>query len=400
MKLYESQENYLKKLGNKPYLWCEVGTGKTIMALTNAYRRGERKLLIVCPASVRDTKQWEQEIEKSGYEFDEVMVVGYSFLQKLTSTEVYKYQDYFVIFDEAHKLKNPTSKQGKGGALLAKTTQKYLFLSGTPFNNWMGFANLAIIAGRVRNKTQFIKNFCVTSSYRGFSEVTGYRHEDVLAKWWREMSAPLKAKDCVDLPTRQDIRVTLKMKDRKKYIDAIKAPEVDFFDQEQTPNFSRINWAKRTIAETDDSKLTWVAEKLDGLENALIFVNTQEAIDILSEKLNKAKIKYGVWSGKCKDDYKKHDFMIIQYQAGGTGLNLQKFSTTIFLSPCYSYQDFTQAVGRTYRNGQSEHCVFYQLCAKNTIDEHIYRALKDKKDFDVRLDWREYDGVVADEGIL
>ena len=77
--------------------------------------------------------------------------------------------------------------------------------------------------------------------------------------------------------------------------------------------------------------------------------------------------------------------MIVQYQSGGTGLNLQKFNATIFLSPCYSFIDYTQAVGRTYRNGQSEKCTFYQLKAAKTIDIAIYAAIDEKKDFDDKL---------------
>ena len=107
--------------------------------------------------------------------------------------------------------------------------------------------------------------------------------------------------------------------------------------------------------------------------------------DLLHSGFYDRGIDHGVYYGKKKDNFDEHDVMIVQYQSGGTGLNLQKFNTTIFLSPCYSFIDFTQAIGRTYRNGQEKRCTFYNLRAEGTIDNAIYRALEEKKDFDDKL---------------
>lgn len=76
--LYPSQEAYLKRLGDRPYLYAGMGTGKTRMALALAVRGGYWKVLVVTPPSVRDTKQWEAEVRAVGLEnwFDEFIVVG------------------------------------------------------------------------------------------------------------------------------------------------------------------------------------------------------------------------------------------------------------------------------------------------------------------------------------
>ena len=87
--------------------------------------------------------------------------------------------------------------------------------------------------------------------------------------------------------------------------------------------------------------------------------------------------------------------MIVQYQSGGTGLNLQKFNATIFLSPTYSYTDYHQATGRTHRTGQTKRCTFYQLKANNTIDGAIYEALNSKKDFDTNLSNMSEDDILV-----
>lgn len=382
MKLYESQMNYLKRLGNRPFIFAEVGTGKTAMALYRAQHSGTKKCLVVCPASVRDSEQWEQEVENFKLTFEDFQVKGFSFLQRAKKQELQAYADYYVIIDEAHKIKNDQSKQGKGAYELCRSTKYgYSLLSGTPMSKWADAVNYGKITGFVRNKTHFYNLFVITQKYKGYPEIVGYRDEKVLRSWWQSIALRLRAEECIELPSRQDISIKIPIK-LAKYREMRRT---SMRDDEVLDSPSKMCWALRQYAEQSAEKINWVVEKVEGLENALIFANTTEAINKLSQALRKAGIKHGLWTGKKHDDFAKNDVMIVQYQAGGTGLNLQKFNTTIFLSPCYSFNDFTQAIGRTHRNGQKKKCVFYMLEAKGTIDEDIYRVLEKRQDFDDRL---------------
>lgn len=384
MQLYQSQENYLARLGKRPYLFAEVGTGKTLMALFRVHRTGTRKVLVICPASVRDTQVWELDLEKSGLQFDQFEVQGFSFLQKFKTLDFTKYSDYYVIIDEAHKIKNSQSLQGMGAWKLCLSARGYLFLSGTPMSKWADAVNYAKITGLVKHKTEFYRRFVVEQrsyAHKGM-DIVGYRDTDTLVKWWNSIALRLRAEECVELPKKQVIDVQIPIK-RKEYIRMIK--ERISADGEPLDSAPKLTWALRRYAEVSPEKLAWVTEKVEGLPNALIFANTIQAIEELSAKLKKAGIKHGVWYGAKKDKFTDQDVMIVQYQSGGTGLNLQKFNTTIFLSPCYSFIDYTQAVGRTYRNGQAEKCTFYHLRAQNTIDGAIYAALSEKRDFDDKL---------------
>lgn len=397
MQLYQSQENYLTRLGKRPYLFAEVGTGKTLMALFRGYREGARKVLVICPASVRDTRVWELDLEKSGLHFDQFEVQGFSFLQKFKKLDFSKYRDYHVIIDEAHKIKNSQSLQGMGAWKLCGIARDYYFLSGTPMSKWADAVNYAKITGLVRHKTEFYKRFVVEQrsyAHKGM-DIVGYRDTDTLTKWWNNIALRLKAEECIELPKKQVLDVQIPVK-RKEYISMIKNRITQ--DGEPLDSAPKLTWALRKYAEIAPEKLAWVVEKVEGLDNALIFVNTIDAIETLSAKLKSAGVKHGVWYGKRKDKFDDQTVMIVQYQSGGTGLNLQKFNTTIFLSPCYSFIDYTQAVGRTYRNGQPNKCTFYHLKAANTIDGSIYKALEEKRDFDDKLtgvsqnDWMEIMG--------
>lgn len=384
MQLYPSQENYLARLGSRPYLFAEVGTGKTLMTLFRAHRSGARKVLVICPASVRDTQVWELDLEKSGLHFDQFEVQGFSFLQKFKTVDFNKYSDHYVVIDEAHKIKNSQSLQGMGAWKLCSVARGYSFLSGTPMSKWADAVNYAKITGLVKHKTEFYRRFVVEQrsyAHKGM-DIVGYKDTDTLIQWWNSIALRLKAEEVVELPKKQIIDVEIPVK-RKEYVRMIK--ERISSDGEPLDSAPKLTWALRRYAEVSPEKIAWTVEKVEGLKNALIFVNTIGAIEELSAKLKAAHIKHGVWYGAKKDKFTDQDVMIVQFQSGGTGLNLQKFNTTIFLSPCYSYIDYTQAIGRTYRNGQLEKCTFYHLKAKNTIDSAIYEALAEKKDFDDRL---------------
>lgn len=374
----------MSRLGSRPYLFAEVGTGKTLMTLFRAHRSGARKVLVICPASVRDTRVWELDLEKSGLEFDQFEVQGFSFLQKFKMMDLAKYRNHYVIIDEAHKIKNSQSLQGLGAWKLCQVAKGYSFLSGTPMSKWADAVNYAKITGLVKHKTEFYKRFVVEQrsyAHKGM-DIVGYRDTDTLTRWWNSIALRLKAEECIELPKKQILDVQIPVK-RGEYISMIKNRITK--DDEPLDSAPKLTWALRKYAEVAPEKLAWVVEKVDGLPNALIFANTIDAIEILSAKLKSAGIKHGVWYGKRKDKFDGQTVMIVQYQSGGTGLNLQQFNTTIFLSPCYSFQDYTQAVGRTYRNGQAQKCTFYHLRAANTIDSAIYRALNEKKDFDDKL---------------
>lgn len=354
-------------------------------------------MLVICPASVRDTQVWELDLEKSKLQFDQFEVQGFSFLQKFKKLDFSKYSDHYVIIDEAHKIKNSQSLQGLGAWQLCRVAKGYSFLSGTPMSKWADAVNYAKITGLVKHKTEFYKRFVVEQrsyAHKGM-DIVGYKDTETLTKWWNNIALRLKAEECIELPKKQILDVQIPVK-RKEYISMIK----NRITQEGEPLDSapKLTWALRKYSEVAPEKLAWVVEKVEGLPNALIFVNTIQAIEDLSAKLKAAHIKHGIWYGARKDKFADQQVMIVQYQSGGTGLNLQQFNTTIFLSPCYSFQDYTQAVGRTYRNGQEQRCTFYHLRAANTIDSAIYRALEEKKDFDDKLtgvkeaDWMEIMG--------
>ncbi|TJZ40058.1 DEAD/DEAH box helicase [Priestia megaterium] len=138
----------------------EVGLGKTIEAglvLCQYWAERKRKLLIICPASLR--KQWSVELEekfnlsnvileaksfndlyKSGhsnpFKQEKVIITSYHFANR-KKEEIRLAGYHLVVIDEAHKLRNVHRKSNKLGKGIKEATEetKKLLLTATPLQN-------------------------------------------------------------------------------------------------------------------------------------------------------------------------------------------------------------------------------------------------------------------------
>ena len=138
----------------------EVGLGKTIEAglvLCQLWAERKRKILVVCPASLR--KQWQCELEdkfnlpceivdtrtaralqKEGfanpYTKPTILISSYQYAAK-SSDDLKKVQWDAVVMDEAHKLRNSYRQSNKVGQALrwALEDRRKLLLTATPLQN-------------------------------------------------------------------------------------------------------------------------------------------------------------------------------------------------------------------------------------------------------------------------
>ena len=135
---------FLKKT-KKALLADEMGMGKTRQAIVAA-RTSSQKTLVVCPASLKIN--WQREIlmvipEASVYIADgepyypaetEWYIVNYDTLEKHWES-ILGFGFETIILDEAHYIKNTSSKRTKLATKLCGMAEQVYMLTGTPLLN-------------------------------------------------------------------------------------------------------------------------------------------------------------------------------------------------------------------------------------------------------------------------
>lgn len=401
--LYKFQKQALDQ-SNKDYFYAlDTGTGKTITSIHHymKYSNGEPLLIVAPPQKIKEGG-WERDLQAVsdyyGVTFD-FEQLSYGVLAKRWE----EFKGYFVIYDEAHYIKNPTSQRGRAGMKLSAQATGFVLLTATPMaNGWEDAYNYMIMFGKFRNKTAMNRKHAIYEprnfGARTVNIITDWRNENELESYYKSYSVSIRKEEALDLPPL--VFKDVQFKPSKDYYTLLKDRVLND-EAYDTP--SKLMHGLRQHTNHAD-KLDYLKMMLEGLNNNIVVFYQYTAeleamkgmVKTFNKKLGKknqhlAKRIYEVNGGRSELPPKQawngleHTITFIQYQAGSAGIELQYANIVVFYTPTYSYQDYTQALGRTYRNGQNKKVTVYRFKTQQTIEEDVYRALEQKKDFDERM---------------
>lgn len=401
--LYEYQKEVLEN-SKKNYLYAlDTGTGKTLIALHHYHRYAAgNQLIIIAPAAKVKEKGWEREINAfiKYYNISEIkyQIISYQSIHKLDITDP---ENTFMILDECHYIKNYKAKRSKEILKISKKIYGFVGLSATPASNgWIDTINYFIMFGYVLNASRFLKNHAIYElmdfGKAKVNQIVGWKNEEVLQVIFSLFTSPaLKKEDHLELPGLSMYRNVFK---RSRKYNEIKRDR--YSDGVMYDTTGKLIAGLRTYGNLY-AKVNYLIEKLDYTDkNVVIFYNFQAEYDFIKEEFekNNIKIDYEVRGGVNRlPEYKDFDNIektvtLVQIQAGGTGIELTYANLVIFFSPTWSYQDYEQALGRTYRNGQKRIVFVEKFEVEKTIDSKVWSALNQKKDFTEKLFLREIGG--------
>lgn len=385
--LYEFQKQILAESNPNHLIAADVGTGKTLMAIHHylKHNNGESLLIVAPPAKIKESG-WSEEVKlverKYGVSI-EAKELSYGVLAKKWR----EYKGYFVVFDECHYVKNPTSQRGKAAMHLAKASANFLLLSGTPASNDIGdMINYFIMFGFAKNKTQFNRDYGVWGQKffgaKTINVVNDYQHKDRLFDWYESFTTSVKKDDVLDLPA--IIFETVKFKPSKEY-QTIQKDRV--LNDKAYDNPSSVMHGLREHANTKD-KIEYLKMLFETTEdNIVVFYNYVSELEAI-KKITKDKKVFEVNGSKQNIPKKtawdkiKNSVTLVQYQAGSAGIELQYANVVVYYTPTFSYQDYAQSLGRTHRNGQKKKVTVLQFKTLKTVEEDVWQALSNKEDFD------------------
>ena len=307
-----------------------------------------------------------------------------------------------VAADEVHKMKNPTSQQGKG--FLKIQSECRIAMTGTPLMNtpfdlyiilkWLGYEGHSFSA--------FKNHYAQYGGYGGY-EVVGYRYLDELQKQLDKIMLRRLKNDVLDLPEKTHITEYVEMTpkqaqiykevtaDIKMNIDQIKMqnnPLAELIRMRQATGYTGI--LSSTIKES--AKLDRMEELVDdAVENGkkvVIFSNWTQMTDIIKTRLTK-KYKGVVITGQTNDAERQVNvnhfqnnpeckYIIGTIGAMGTGLTLSAGTVEIFMDEPWNRANKEQAEDRCHRVGTTENVTIYTLVCQGTIDERIHELVERK----------------------
>lgn len=389
--LFNFQKKALSDLINGKHIVVQAtGSGKTAVMMRWLGAKSTNKVLIITTPSKRDSGDFLKDADEwNGTAWRESLekfeVISWHGLAKWVEAHAYELSQWTFAFDEIQKAKAGVSS-GMGKAFLKITINSSLWagFTATPGDNWLHFYPYFTACGYVRNKTSFKRKFAIEQDYKGFPEIIGWLHEDILKQWWEDISTtPDTSQMFKELPA--EIHRVIEFKKPTGY-DKLRKTRIGA-DGEFIDTTMGLCHALREMSFTKEKK-QWLEDFIEGLgTQAVVFYNYIEEGNEIEAIINKVKKGAKVWriDGKHHDiptaeTIGKYDIVLCQWQSGSEALNLQFMNYWVSVTPTYSYITSTQARGRIKRIGQQRPMFFYYLKCEG-IETAVYDALRNKRDF-------------------
>lgn len=393
--LYKSQETVMQQAKPSYFYNLSTSSGKSLIAIYHYLKhKTDEPLLIVCPPVKKKSMEWDAEIKK--VEQHEDITIDYEIVaSSMLAKKWREYKGYFLVLDEAHEFKNSQSKRGKAAFKLSQQSTNFVLLTATAGEDWADFINYFLMWGFYRNKTQFLREHAIYENMflgnRTIKKIVGFEKEEKITNLWDSISISKKATYFVDLPSTTD--KVINFKPSPIYNKAKKDRVIELDGEEQildTPMKLASTLRYLTNQKAKNDYLKMIMEGTN--ENIVVFYQfKKERLDIIKTAQQLKKSIYEVNgqnfelpTAKAREEL-SNSITVVQIQSGSTAIELKYASIVVYQTPSYSYSQYQQSRGRAVRHGGKERITFYRFNTLNTIEEKVWQALADKKDFDEKL---------------
>ena len=411
IKLFPHQEDVMKetKDKNKVGYYLDMGLGKTYLGSEKMKELGNKKNLIIVQKS--KIEDWEEHFEtyykeytlfnlRNKKQLEEFIVTGklsigiINYELTFRRKELLELNNITMILDESSYIKNEKAKRTK--FILKIKAENVILLSGTPVSGkYEELYSQCRLLGWDISKRQFYQDYIITHQIKvgGFpiNIVTGYRNVERLKQNLAKYGAVfMKTEEVIELPEQIESNITVKR--IPEYNRFKKDNYVAFDDLELIGDttLTKMLYERQLCGQYNKHKVIAFKEHIEGSSDRLIvFYNFTKEYEILREVAEKLDKPISVINGASRDlkayNEDSDSVTFIQYQAGSTGLNLQKSNKIIYFTPPLSAEHFMQSKKRTHRIGQNKTCFYYFMKTEKSIENKIYTALERGEDFTNRL---------------
>jgi len=403
-------------LKNKKYILADdMGLGKTTSTIIASLETGAKKILIICPASLKINWQREFQLysDKSSFvcegkhysEDAEIVIMNYDIIKNFHDSKnrkesmMLKSNFDLVIIDEAHYIQNVQAQRTKLINDLVKDIDRLWLLTGTPMTSRpINYFNLLSLVDSpvAKNWMAYVVRYCSGYQFkvgaRKVWNVMGASNLEELRD--RTMSTVLRRlkEDVLDLPDKIITPVYLRL--RSKLYEEVMGDYYNWYDKnpDESKNlsiqFTKLTQVRQVIAEEKTQHTIELAENIiEQGKKVIIFCNFTKSLETIYEHFGKHAVRLDGSMSKTQrqdavdrfqTDEKVHVF-VGNIKAAGVGITLTAAEAVIMNDLSFLPSDHSQAEDRAYRYGQKNNVLVYYPLFDNTIEGIIYDILNNKK---------------------
>ena len=414
--LTHQKEAVQKLVENKKFILADdMGLGKTTSTIIAALETGAKKVLIICPATLKIN--WKREIENysdrpifiaEGKQFStehDFVIINYDIiknfhdLKKKDESQILASNFDLVVIDEAHYIKNAQAQRTKLINDIVKKVDRLWLLTGTPMTSrpidYFNLLNL-VDSPVSRNWMAYVIRYCNGYQFKAGSRkvwnVMGASNLEELRD--RTMSLTLRRlkEDVLDLPDKIITPVYLRLKSNE--YEEVMGEYYNWYEKNPeeskslTVQFTKLTKVRQIIA---DEKITQTIELAENIieqgKKVIIFCNFTDSLNKICEHFGKSAVKVDGSMTKPErqnsvdgfQDNEKIRVFVGNIKAAGVGITLTAAEAVIFNDISFVPGDMSQAEDRAYRYGQKNNVLVYYPIFDNTIEAIIYTIVNDKK---------------------
>jgi len=411
------QKDAIEKLtGSKRFILADdMGLGKTTSTIIAALETKAKKILIICPASLKIN--WQREIENytdrsvyiaEGKHFStehDFVIVNYDILKNFYDLKdkenslITKSNFELIVIDEAHYIQNGQAQRTKLVNSFVKSVDKLWLLTGTPMTSRpMNYYNLLYLIESpvAQNWMAYAIRYCQGYQFKAGNRkiwnVSGASNlEELRDRTSRQVLRRLKT-EVLDLPDKIISPIYLRLK--SKLYEGLMGEYYDWYKNKKeessslTVQFSKLMKVRQVIAEEKINDTIELAQNIiDQDKKVIIFTNFTDTLQKIHSHFGKQSVYL---DGSCTkpqrqyavDQFQENDKIKVfvgNLKAAGVGITLTAGEAVIMNDLSFVPSDHDQAQDRAYRYGQKNSVSVYYPIFENTIEGVIYDMLSKKK---------------------
>lgn len=413
----EHQKVAIEKLvGSKKFILADdMGLGKTTAAIIASLETNVKKILIICPASLK--LNWEREIRNysdrsvyicEGKNFStehDIVIINYDIVKNFydlkdkENSPITKGNFDLIIMDEAHYVANPQSLRTKLINSFVKSSEYLWLLTGTPMTNrpinYYNLLNL-IESPVAQNWMAYVIRYCQGYQFKAGNRkvwnVNGASNlEELRDRTSRQVLRRLK-EDVLDLPEKIITPIYLRLKS-KKY-EELMGEYYEWYNKNPneskslTVQFNKLMKVRQAIAEGKvPDTIEFIENVLEQGKKVIVFTNFTDTLQQIHTHFGKKSVYLDGTCSKAQRQYAVDQFQdnekisvfVGNIQAAGVGITLTAGEAVIFNDLSFVPAHHQQAEDRAYRYGQKNCVSVYYPIFDNTIEGVIYDMLINKK---------------------